>query len=133
MLSFAQAMAIVCPDASQVIPGSPQHKEILMLMRQSGRIFAEDNVPVVPQPIHSVGDLKPLRERPQVVSKPLSKREWLTPCSRKQELDCHLAANAPEVCQDCVRRNTVTIPWCNLKSTCDTKGISKAKWISLLK
>jgi hypothetical protein len=43
-LTFLEAKARVSPHAA-VIPGSKEHKDILELMRQSGKIFAEDNIP----------------------------------------------------------------------------------------
>jgi hypothetical protein len=49
-MNFLDAKKIVSPD-SPVVPGSKEHKEILNLMRQSGRVFAEDNVPAVPIPL----------------------------------------------------------------------------------
>lgn len=49
-MDFLDAKRIVSPD-EPVVPGSKQHEEILKLMRASGRIFPEDNVPVVPIPL----------------------------------------------------------------------------------
>ena len=76
-MNFLQAKNIVSPD-KPVVPGSPEHKEILTLMRQSGRIFPEDNVPAPPLVARVVRDFYP-RERAYVdiSPKPVSKREWL--------------------------------------------------------
>lgn len=49
-MDFLDAKRIVSPD-ELVVPGSKQHEEILKLMRESGRIFPEDNVPAVPIPL----------------------------------------------------------------------------------
>ena len=76
-MNFLQAKNIVSPD-KPIVPGSPEHKEILTLMRQSGRIFPEDNVPAPPIMAVAIKDFYP-RERKGVSlePKPLGKREWL--------------------------------------------------------
>jgi hypothetical protein len=72
-MNFLDAKKIVSPD-SPVVPGSKEHKEILNLMRQSGRVFAEDNVPAVPIPL-----LAPMRgiERKFVSTTPTPGRKKL--------------------------------------------------------
>lgn len=49
-MNFLDAKKIISPDAP-VVPGSKEHNDILKLMRESGRVFPEDNVPVVPIPL----------------------------------------------------------------------------------
>lgn len=77
-MNFLEAKNIVSPD-KPVVPGSPEHKEILTLMRQSGRIFPEDNVPERPMIMaRAVRDFFPRERAPVDISpKPVSKREWL--------------------------------------------------------
>jgi hypothetical protein len=72
-MNFLDAKKIVSPD-SPVVPGSQEHQDILKLMRQSGRVFAEDNVLPVPQQLTS---LRPFLDRPQVVNeRKVSKKDW---------------------------------------------------------
>jgi len=72
-MNFLDAKKIVSPD-SPVVPGSQEHQDILKLMRQSGRVFAEDNVLPVPQQLTS---LRPFLDRPAVVNeRKVSKRDW---------------------------------------------------------
>jgi hypothetical protein len=49
-MNFLDAKRIVSPD-KPVVPGSKEHEDILKMMRESGKIFPEDNVPVVPIPL----------------------------------------------------------------------------------
>ena len=49
-MNFLEAKSIVSPN-SPVVPGSKEHEAIIKLMRESGRIFPEDNVPAVPIPL----------------------------------------------------------------------------------
>lgn len=63
-MNFLDAKKIVSPD-SPVVPGSKEHKEILNLMRQSGRVFAEDNV--LPVPVQ-LSTLRPFMDRPHVIN-----------------------------------------------------------------
>jgi hypothetical protein len=46
-MNFLDAKRVVSPD-KPVVPGSKEHLAILKMMRESGKIFPEDNVPVVP-------------------------------------------------------------------------------------
>ena len=72
-MNFLDAKKIVSPD-KPVVPGSQEHQDILKLMRQSGRVFAEDNVLPVPQQLTS---LRPFMDRPQVVNeRKVSKKDW---------------------------------------------------------
>ena len=49
-MNFLDAKRIVSPD-KPVVPGSKEHLDILQMMRESGKIFPEDNVPVAPIPL----------------------------------------------------------------------------------
>jgi hypothetical protein len=49
-MNFLDAKRIVSPD-KPVVPGSKEHLDILKMMRESGKIFPEDNVPAVPIPL----------------------------------------------------------------------------------
>jgi hypothetical protein len=72
-MNFLDAKNIVSPD-SPVVPGSKEHKDILKLMRQSGRVFAEDNVIPVPKQLTSVNLFT---ERPPVINeRKVSKKEF---------------------------------------------------------
>ena len=72
-MNFLDAKKIVSPD-SPVVPGSKEHTDILKLMRQSGRVFAEDNVLPVPRQLTSVNLFT---ERPPMnIETKVSKREF---------------------------------------------------------
>lgn len=72
-MNFLDAKKIVSPD-SPVVPGSKEHKDILKLMRQSGRVFAEDNVLPVPRQLTSVNLFT---ERPPMITETkVSKRDF---------------------------------------------------------
>jgi hypothetical protein len=86
-MNFLDAKKIVSPD-SPVVPGSKEHKEILNLMRQSGRVFAEDNVPAVPIPLLApmVGiERKFVSTTPTPVSKNMMKPRLLEVVKKKPE------------------------------------------------
>lgn len=78
VLSFAEAKALVSPDRP-VIPGSQAHKDIIAMMRQSGRVFADDYIPA-PQPAKRMEDLAPVKQRSLAIPKPsaVSKKDWLS-------------------------------------------------------
>ena len=72
-MNFLDAKKIVSPD-SPVVPGSKEHTDILKLMRQSGRVFAEDNVLPVPKQMTTT---RPLLERPLVENdRKVSKKQF---------------------------------------------------------
>jgi len=72
-MNFLDAKKIISPD-SPVVPGSKEHKDILKLMRQSGRVFAEDNVLPVPKQLTT---LRPFTDRPLVENeRKVSKKEF---------------------------------------------------------
>jgi hypothetical protein len=78
-LSFAAAKAIVSPNLP-VTPGSQKHKDILEMMRESGRVFPDENAVAPPPPTyHYPAELLPWRERtfvPAPHTTP-SKNAWL--------------------------------------------------------
>ena len=128
-LTFIQAKAKLGVEV--VLPGSPEHLEIITLMRQSGHVFPEDNIPQKPQPIRTFSDLKPYRERPATVMKPLSKAEFMSTKTTRKAIKEHIEANA-----DCVKEDIDEITWKGKTlepGTCIFKGMSKRKFISLLK
>jgi hypothetical protein len=86
-MNFLDAKKIVSPD-SPVVPGSKEHKDILKLMRQSGRVFAEDNVPAVPIPLLApmIGiERKYVSTTPTPVSKNMVKKLEVVKASAKPE------------------------------------------------
>lgn len=92
-ITFAQAKARVCPD-KPVKPGSKEHLDIMELMRQSGRIFPDDNTVIPPPPpARTLEDLRPYRERPKVIlrSNALSKKDWLAVDANKKAYEDHIA------------------------------------------
>jgi hypothetical protein len=71
-MNFLDAKRVVSPD-KPVVPGSKEHLDILKMMRESGKVFPEDNVPVVPIPL-----VKPAsgiaRQYVNIQSKPVGKK-----------------------------------------------------------
>jgi len=124
VLSFLQAKERVCPD-SFVVPGSKEHKDILELMRQSGRIFPEENTtPVVPKPVTHILDLLPYREREfKPVLESVSKRKWLSIDINKAAMPVY--KEEPYVAPE-------PIPWAG-KTAEYVAGMSKREWVSKLK
>jgi hypothetical protein len=107
-MNFLEAKAIISPN-SPVVPGSQVHQDILKLMRQSGRVFAEDNVLPVPKQLTS---LRPFLERPPVINeRKVSKKEF-------QELSKYVSKEVP------VLRKSV------LPSVAPTPGMSKKQWLN---
>ena len=94
-LTFLQAKAIVSPDAP-VVPGTKAHRDILEMMRQSGKVFAEDNV-TAPAPRKA---LRPIDfERYQSRVEPpkrqgTSKKAWLSIDANRQAYEQHLKDRA---------------------------------------
>jgi len=108
-MNFLDAKAIISPR-HPVVPGSQEHQDILKLMRQSGRVFAEDNVLPVPKQLTS---LQPFLERPQVVNeRKVSKRDW-------QSLSKYVSKEVV------VKRSASVFP-----STPPTPGMSKKQWLN---
>lgn len=136
-LTFLQAKAIVCPERP-VVPGSKEHRDILEMMRQSGKIFAEDNVtaqPPPPRPAVRVDDFQPYQSRQApVVRKEISKHDWLSIDANRQAYEQHLKDHAqvpvgyyePEPMHVNMLLGKYEIP-------CHEPGQSKCHWLSKLK
>lgn len=109
-MNFLDAKKIISPD-SPVVPGSKEHKDILKLMRQSGRVFAEDNVLPVPRQLTST---RPFTDRPPIVNeRKVSKKEF-------QQL-FNLVSKESSVSA----RNVSVFP-----SVAPTPGMSKKQWLN---
>ena len=106
-MNFLAAKNIVSPD-KPVVPGSAEHKEIITLMRQSGRVFPEDNVPVAPMPHKSI--FRRERVHVDIRPKPVSKREWLTVKTNRDAM-------------------TSSVHEFQFPSTKPTPGMSKNQWL----
>ena len=134
-LTFLQAKAIVSPDAP-VVPGTKEHRDILEMMRQSGKVFAEDNV-TAPAPRKA---LRPIDfERYQSRVEPpkrqgTSKKAWLSIDANRQAYEQHLKDHAqvpvgyyePEPTHVKMLLGKYDIP-------CHEPGQSKCHWLSKLK
>jgi hypothetical protein len=108
-MNFLDAKKIISPD-SPVVPGSQEHQDILKLMRQSGRVFAEDNVLPVPKQLTS---LRPFLDRPAVVNeRKVSKRDWAQ-LSKYVSKGVAVASMKPV-----------------FPSTVPTAGMSKKQWLN---
>jgi hypothetical protein len=74
-MNFLDAKRVVSPD-KPVVPGSKEHLAIIKMMRESGKVFPEDNVPVVPIPL-----VKPAsgiaRQYVNIQPKPVGKKPGL--------------------------------------------------------
>jgi len=111
-MNFLDAKKIVSPD-SPVVPGSQEHQDILKLMRQSGRVFAEDNVLPVPKQLTS---LRPFLDRPAVVNeRKVSKRDWA-------QLSKYVSKEGVVAQAD--KRKSV------FPSVAPTPGMSKKQWLN---
>jgi hypothetical protein len=108
-MNFLDAKKIISP-ASPVVPGSKEHKDILKMMRQSGRVFAEDNVLPVPKQLTSVS---PFTDRPPIITeRKVSKKEFQS-----------ISANVSKSVFRSVE--TTTFP-----SVAPTPGMSKKQWLN---
>jgi len=132
-LTFLEAKARVSPDAP-VQPGSPEHMEIIALMRQSGHLFAEDNVIPVPGRAKELDDFKPYRERmmPNVFSKPVSKLEFLSLPSNRKTFDEHLTRHAIAPVGT-LESAPEYLSWIGKTAPKMERGMSKQEWAALLK
>ena len=109
-MNFLDAKKIISP-ASPVVPGSKEHKDILKLMRQSGRVFAEDNVLPVPRQLTST---RPFTDRPPIVNE--------TKVSKKQFQELFkLVSKESSVSA----RKASVFP-----SVAPTPGMSKKQWLN---
>lgn len=122
-MNFLEAKNIVSPD-KPVVPGSPEHKEILTLMRQSGRVFPEDNVPAPPIMARTVSDFFP-RERKGISIEPMrvSKREWLMVKTNRDAMN-------RVITQEVIAQPMELFEF---PSTLPTPGMSKKDWLRNLK
>ena len=122
-MNFLEAKNIVSPD-KPVVPGSPEHKEILTLMRQSGRVFPEDNVPAPPIMARTVSDFFP-RERKGISIEPMrvSKREWLMVKTNRDAMNSVIT-------QEVIAQPMELFEF---PSTLPTPGMSKKDWLRNLK
>jgi len=142
-LSFNQAKLQVNPDPSfRITPGSKEHKNILELMRQSGHVFAEDNVPEAPKPVlprpKKIEDLNPHRGRlvPALEHKSLSKQRWLSVESNKKMYDEHIKKNQ-QVPVGYYEPEPSHLSWPEKTPALRaegqrTEGISKRQWVASL-
>ena len=122
-MNFLEAKNIVSPD-KPVVPGSPEHKEILTLMRQSGRVFPEDNVPAPPLMARVVRDFYPRERAPVDISpKPVSKREWLMVKTNRDAMNKVLT-------QEVIAQPTEVY---SFPLSLPTPGMSKKQWLRNLK
>jgi hypothetical protein len=107
-MNFLEAKAIISPN-SPVVPGSQEHQDILKLMRQSGRVFAEDNVPAVP--INLIAPMVGIERKYVVNERKVSKKEF-------QSISANVLKEVP------VLRKSV------LPSVAPTPGMSKKQWLN---
>ena len=135
-ISYLDAKARVCPDGP-VTPGSKEHKDILELMRQSGRVFAEENVPErpAPRPARNISDLKPYNLRPAPITRKtmaLAKKQWLQiECNRKA-YEAHLAEHQT-VPVGALEPLPKHLEWSDKIAPKMSGPMSKHAWISQLK
>jgi len=134
-LSFSQAKAIVSPGVP-VVPGSKEHKDILEMMRQSGRIFADENILVPPPPpptYHSPAELLPWRERKmrEPTPKAVSKRDWLSIAANRERYEKHLVDHQSYP-SGYWEPEPAHLAWKGKKCV-NWKGQSKREWIASLK
>ena len=94
-LTFLQAKAIVSPG-KPVVPGSKPHQDILEMMRQSGKIFAEDNVTApAPRKALRVADFERYQSRIEPPKrKATSKKAWLSIDANREAYEAHLKEHA---------------------------------------
>jgi len=108
-MNFLDAKKIISP-ASPVVPGSKEHKDILKLMRQSGRVFPEDNVPAVP--INLIGPMVGIERAYVVNERKVSKKEF-------QSISANVSKSiAPTM-------ETTIFP-----TVAPTPGMSKKQWLN---
>ena len=135
-LTFLEAKARVSPHAA-VIPGSKEHKDILELMRQSGKIFAEDNIPAPVVYARSDQQFRNrLSERPPATlpqkRKGTSKAQWLSIDVNRKAYDAHIKANQ-QIPVGAMEPLPDHLDWKTKVAPKVTKGMSKKEWIALLK
>ena len=134
-LTFLQAKAIVSPDRP-VVPGSKPHQDILEMMRQSGKIFAEDNVTApAPRKALRVADFERYQSRIEPPKRQgTSKKAWLSIDANRKAYEAHRKEHAqvpvgyyePEPTWHKLVSGEYEIP-------CHEPGQSKREWLSKLK
>jgi hypothetical protein len=134
-LSFLAAKAIVSPN-KPVIPGSQEHLDILEMMRQSGRVFADENIAVPPAPpptYHHPSELLPWRERTFKTPTPkaVSKKDWLSIAVNKERYEKHLVDHQPYP-PGYWEAEPAHHGWKG-KTCTHWKGQSKREWVASLK
>ena len=128
-LTFFEAKALVSPNAA-VIPGSQAHKDIIAMMRQSGRVFADDYVPA-PQPVRRMEDFKPFKERKEPIPKAaaVSKKDWLSIEANRTAYQDHLDSRPVHF-----ESPPSYLSWKDKILTGEVKrGMSKREFLALLK
>jgi hypothetical protein len=105
------------------------------MMKQSGLVFAEENVPERPAvKAKTLDDIKRYNERPPIPSKVMSvsKKQWLSLPSNKQAYDDHIAKNqqiAPGALEPLPRH----LEWAGKTAPVCTGKMSKHQWAAQLK
>jgi hypothetical protein len=135
-LTFAEAKAHVSPNKA-VVPGSHEHKQILELMRQSGKIFPEDNIPAPVVFARTISQFRNrLSERPNSsLPKPrdgISKKQWLSIDANRKAYEEHLKTHQ-QVPLDALVPEPRHLEWADKISSKINGKISKRQWISQLK
>lgn len=128
-LTFFEAKALVSPD-KPVVPGSQAHKDIIAMMRQSGRVFADDYIPA-PQPVKRMEDLAPVKQRSLPIPKAMSvsKRDWLSIEANRIAYQEHLDSRPVHF-----ESPPSYLSWKDKTFTGEVKrGMSKKEFIALLK
>ena len=128
-ITFLQAKAIVSPD-KPVAVGSKEHKDILAMMRQSGRVFADDYLPA-PQPVRRMEDFKPFKERKEPIPKAaaVSKKDWLSIEANRTAYQDHLDSRPVHF-----ESPPSYLSWKDKTFTGEVKrGMSKREFLALLK
>jgi hypothetical protein len=137
-LTFAEAKSIVSPN-KPITPGSKEHKDILEMMRQSGKVFPEDNIPTPPPVVYARTEAQfrnRLSERPNAslpqARKGVSKREWLSIDANKNAYEEHLKTHQ-QVPVGALVPEPRHLEWADKIAPKINGKISKREWISQLK
>ena len=133
-ITFLEAKARVSPD-KPVIPGSQEHLDILELMKQSGHMFADQNVvvpdPTPPKATH-ISHIRRFSPRPPMeVSKSLSKKEWLSVKANRDAYEANLALNH-QVPVGAFEPSPLHLLWDQKVAPKYVPGMSKREWVALL-
>jgi hypothetical protein len=134
-MNFLDAKRVVSPD-KPVVPGSKEHLDILKMMRESGKVFPEDNVPVVPIPLvkrtsgiarqYVSVEPKPVRKKPgiltgakvAVASSPApTARPYYFVAGGKSKLECKKFKILPIIIEDGTHERGAEV-----QTTCTAEG-----------